>query len=122
MAPLNLSGFCGDLQGSALWRFCRSRKGVTVPVDQNSLTHVQSRQSGAGMAVAKAAAATFRKGTRFMKTLVSLALGAAMLFSAATLGLHSGSASARTRHDRNWYAHHHHHHSHHHHRHNKLSY
>jgi hypothetical protein len=56
-----------------------------------------------------------------MKTLVSLALGAAMLFGAATLGLHSGSASARTRHDRNWYAHHHHH-KHHHHHHNKLSY
>ena len=42
-----------------------------------------------------------------------------MLFGAAALGLHSGSASARSRHDRNWYAHHH---RRHHHRHNKLSY
>jgi len=62
----------------------------------------------------------FGKEGSLMKTLVSLALGTAMLFGAATLGLHSGSASARTRHDRNWYAHHHHHKSHHHH--NKLSY
>ncbi|HET8782614.1 MAG TPA: hypothetical protein VFM63_09360 [Pyrinomonadaceae bacterium] len=59
-----------------------------------------------------------------MKTLVSLALGAAMLFGAATLGLQSGSASAREHHDRNWYAKHHKHHHHKHHRHhrNKLSY
>jgi len=58
----------------------------------------------------------------FMKTLVSLALGAVMLFGGAALGLHSGSASARSHHDRNWYAHHHHHHHHHHYRHNRLSY
>ena len=59
-----------------------------------------------------------------MKTLVSLALGAAMLFGAATLGLQSGAASAHERHDSNWYAKHHkhHHHKHHRHHHNKLSY
>ena len=46
-----------------------------------------------------------------------------MLFGAATLGLQSGSASARERHDRNWNAkHHHHHHKHHRHHRNKLSY
>jgi hypothetical protein len=43
-----------------------------------------------------------------MKTIVSLALGAAMLFGAATLGLRSGSASV---HDNHW--HHHHHYKHH---------
>ena len=36
-----------------------------------------------------------------MKTLVSLALGAVMLFGAATMGLQSGSAGARTRQDQN---------------------
>jgi len=55
-----------------------------------------------------------------MKTLVSIALGAAMLFGAATMGLQSGiaSAHARTQHSK----HHHHHHKHHPHHKNKLSY
>jgi Spy/CpxP family protein refolding chaperone len=58
-----------------------------------------------------------------MKTLVSLALGVAMLFGAATLGLQSGSASAHARNDRNYWHHHRHHHKHHRHHHrNKLSY
>jgi len=59
-----------------------------------------------------------------MKTLVSLLLGGVMLFGAATLGLQSGSASARDKHDKNWYRHHHRHHRHHRHNHrvNKLSY
>jgi len=59
-----------------------------------------------------------------MKTLVSLLLGGVMLFGAATLGLQSGSASARDKHDKNWYRHHHRHHRHHRHDHrvNKLSY
>jgi hypothetical protein len=52
MAPLNLSGFCADLQGSAVWRFCCSRTAVTVAVVQNSLTHVQSTHPRDGMAVA----------------------------------------------------------------------
>ena len=60
-----------------------------------------------------------------MKTLVSLLLGAVMLFGAATLGLQSASASANEHHDKNWRKHHHHRH-HHHHGHNqrvnKLSY
>ena len=59
-----------------------------------------------------------------MKTVVSFVLGAVMLFGAATLGLQSGSASAKDKHDKNWYRHHHRHHRHH--RHNqrvdKLSY
>ncbi len=59
-----------------------------------------------------------------MKTLVSLLLGGVMLFGAATLGLQSGSASAKDKHDKNWYRHHHRHHRHHRHNHrvNKLSY
>jgi hypothetical protein len=60
-----------------------------------------------------------------MKTLVSFLLGGVMLFGAATLGLQSGSASAREKHDKNWYRHHHrHHHRRHGHNHrvNKLSY
>ena len=61
-----------------------------------------------------------------MKTLVSFLLGAVMLFGAATLGLQSGSASAKDKHDKNWYKHHHHHRHHrrhkHNHRVNKLSY
>jgi hypothetical protein len=61
-----------------------------------------------------------RKGKLDMKTLVSIALGAAMLFGAATMGLQSGTASAhvRTQHSK----HHHHHHKHHPHHKNKLSY
>ena len=71
------------------------------------------------------------KGTLIMKTLVSFLLGAVMLFGAATLGLQSGSASAKDkakdkeRHDKNyWRAHHRRHHRHrrHDHRVNKLSY
>jgi len=56
-----------------------------------------------------------------MKTLVSLVLGTALLFGAATFGLPSGSASARDRnHTR---THHHKHHRHHrHYKRNKLSY
>jgi len=59
-----------------------------------------------------------------MKTLVSLLLGGVMLFGAATLGLQSGSASAKDKHDKNWYRHHHRHHRHHRYnqRVNKLSY
>lgn len=59
-----------------------------------------------------------------MKTLVSLMLGAVMLFGAATLGLQSASASAKDRHDKYWRKHHHRHHRHrrHDHRVNKLSY
>lgn len=55
-----------------------------------------------------------------MKKLVSLVLGSAMLFGAATLGLPSGTASARDRHDRNQRHHRHHHHRHY--RRNHLSY
>jgi hypothetical protein len=61
------------------------------------------------------------RNTSFMKTLVSVVLGAAVLFGAATLGLQSGSASARERHDKNYWKHHRRHH-HRHYRHNKLSY
>lgn len=59
-----------------------------------------------------------------MKTLVSFLLGGVMLFGAATLGLQSGSASAKDKHDKNWYRQHHRHHRHHRHNHrvNKLSY
>jgi Spy/CpxP family protein refolding chaperone len=53
-----------------------------------------------------------------MKRLVSFLLGSALLFGAATLGLQSGTASARDKHDKNYWRHH----RHHHHRHNKLSY
>jgi hypothetical protein len=64
------------------------------------------------------------KGIWTMKTLVSLLLGGVMLFGAATLGLQSGSASAKDKHDQNWYRHHHRHHRRHRHNHrvNKLSY
>ena len=55
-----------------------------------------------------------------MKTVVSFLLGAVMLFGAATLGLQSGSASAKDKHDKNYWRHHRHHH-HRHHK-NKLSY
>jgi hypothetical protein len=65
-----------------------------------------------------------------MKTLVSFLLGAVMLFGAATLGLQSGSASAKDkdRHNKNYWRKHHHHRQHrrhyrrHDHRVNKLSY
>ena len=58
-----------------------------------------------------------------MKTLVSFVLGAAMLFGAATLGLQSGSANAKDRHDKNnWRNERMRHHRHHrHHRHRRLS-
>ena len=63
------------------------------------------------------------RNTQFMKRLVSVVLGAAVLFGAATLGLQSGSASAREQHDKNYWKHHHHHHKHHkHHYKNHLSY
>ena len=64
------------------------------------------------------------KGTLIMKTLVSLMLGAVMLFGAATLGLQSGSASAKDkdRHDKNYWRKHHRRHHHRHHTINKLSY
>ena len=48
-----------------------------------------------------------------MKTVVSFLLGAVMLFGAATLGLQSATASAKDRHDRNYWRHHRHHHRHH---------
>ncbi len=57
-----------------------------------------------------------------MKRLVSFLLGSALLFGAATLGLQSGTASARDKHDKNYWRHHKHHKHHRHHRHNKLSY
>jgi hypothetical protein len=61
-----------------------------------------------------------------MKTLVSFLLGVVMLFGAATLGLQSGSASAKERHDKKyWRKHHRRHHRRHRrqdHRVNKLSY
>jgi hypothetical protein len=47
-----------------------------------------------------------------MKTLVSLLLGAVVLFGAATVGLQSASANAKDRHDKNWQMHHRHHHRH----------
>ena len=53
-----------------------------------------------------------------MKKLVSFVLGGALLLGSATLGLRSGTASARDRHDRNYWKHHRHHR---HHRHNHLS-
>jgi hypothetical protein len=57
-----------------------------------------------------------------MKTLVSLLLGAVVLFGASTLGLQSASANAKDRHDRNnWKMHHRRHHRHHRHLRNKLS-
>ncbi len=55
-----------------------------------------------------------------MKRLVSSLLGAALLFGAAALGLQSGTANARDRHD-NW-RHHKHHRHHRHYMRNKLSY
>ncbi|HEX3253830.1 MAG TPA: hypothetical protein VHS05_30625 [Pyrinomonadaceae bacterium] len=61
-----------------------------------------------------------------MKTLVSFLLGGVMLFGAATLGLPSASASAKDKHDKNyWRTHHRRHHRRHRrhdHRVNKLSY
>src|SRR5690349_12680474 len=103
MAPLNLSAFCADLRTSTVWRICRSRRGVTVAVTEiASLTRNLGIRALAWPLPIASAASTLGKGRRgFMKTLVSLALGAAMLFGAATLGLHSGSAGARTRHDKN---------------------
>ena len=53
-----------------------------------------------------------------MKKLVSFVLGGALLLGSATLGLRSGTASARDRHDRNHSKHHRHHR---HRRHNHLS-
>jgi|GEM_PF-924408 hypothetical protein len=57
----------------------------------------------------------------YMKTVVSFLLGAVMLFGAATLGLQSGTASAKDKHDKNYWKHHRHH-RHHRHRTNHLSY
>ena len=51
-----------------------------------------------------------------MKTVVSLMLGAVMLFGAATFGLQSATADAKDRHDRNYWRHHHRHHRRHWHR------
>lgn len=48
-----------------------------------------------------------------MKKLVSFALGAVVLFGAATLGLQSATASAKDRHDKNYWRHHRRHHKHH---------
>jgi hypothetical protein len=64
---------------------------------------------------------SFGKGKLNMKTAVSFLLGAVMLFGAATLGLQSGSASAKDKHDKEYWRHHHKHHHHKHHK-NKLSY
>src|SRR5689334_6469098 len=64
-----------------------------------------------------------RKGKLTMKTVVSVVLGAVMLFGASTLGLPSGSASAKDKHDKNYWRHHRRHHRHHRgHRKNHLSY
>ena len=60
-----------------------------------------------------------------MKRLVSFLLGAVMLFGAATLGLRSGSVSAKDNHDKHYRKHHRRHHRRHRrheHRTNKLSY
>jgi len=64
----------------------------------------------------------FGKGKLNMKTVVSFLLGAVMLFGAATLGLQSGSASAKDKHDKEYWRHHHHKHHHHKYHKNKLSY
>ena len=76
------------------------------------------------MLVANCEATWMFERTLNMKILVSFLLGAVMLFGAATLGLQSGSVSAKERHDKNWYKHHHRHHRRHKHNHrvNKLSY
>ena len=47
-----------------------------------------------------------------MKKLFSLVLGGALLLGAATFGLQSGTATARDRHDRDYWHHHHRHHRH----------
>jgi len=61
-----------------------------------------------------------------MKKLVSFLLGAVMLFGAATLGLQSGSATAKDKHDKHYTRKHHRRHHRRHrrqaHRTNKLSY
>ncbi|HXS01151.1 MAG TPA: hypothetical protein VN724_11320 [Pyrinomonadaceae bacterium] len=58
-----------------------------------------------------------------MKKLVSFALGAVVLFGAATFGLQSATANAKDKHDKNYWKHHHHrHHKHHRHYKNHLSY
>lgn len=58
-----------------------------------------------------------------MKKLVSFVLGTLVLFGAATFGLQSATASAKDRHDKNYWKHHHKHHKHHrHYRTNHLSY
>ena len=63
------------------------------------------------------------KGKLTMKKLVSFALGAVMLFGAATFGLQSATANAKDKHDKNYWKHHHHrHHKHHRHYKNHLSY
>jgi len=53
------------------------------------------------------------KGKQIMKKLVSFALGAVVLFGAATFGLQSATANAKDRHDQNYWRHHRRHHKHH---------
>ena len=57
-----------------------------------------------------------------MKKLASLLLGATVLFGAATLGLQSATASAKDKHDKNYWRHHRRHNRRHRHRQNHLSY
>jgi len=57
-----------------------------------------------------------------MKKLVSFVLGAVVLFGAATLGLQSATATAKDKHDKNYWRHHRRHHRHRRHRMNHLSY
>jgi len=54
----------------------------------------------------------FGKGKSIMKKLVSLALGAVVLFGAATVGLQSATANPRDKHDKNYWRHHRRHHKH----------
>jgi len=77
-----------------------------------------------GMVVAKCRNELSGKGKLIMKTVVSFLLGAVMLFGAASLGLQSGTANAKDKHDKDYWKHHHHrHHKHHkHHYKNHLSY
>jgi hypothetical protein len=92
---------------------------------QNGLTPVQSTDLVLACSLRNTSVApkayTSLKGKLNMKTLVSSLLGVVMLFGAATLGLQSGSANAKERHDKNYWKHHHRHHHHRHYR-NKLSY
>jgi len=68
----------------------------------------------AGMTVAKHPdSSDSLKGKQIMKKLVSFALGAVVLFGAATFGLQSATANAKDRHDQNYWRHHRRHHKHH---------